>query len=562
MRVRSPFCRAALTGMAVAILSPPIATTAQQPGAALRTRIDSVFAPYDQPSTPGCALGVLDAGRVAYARGYGLASIEHAVPLNAETVFDIGSVSKQFTSAAILLLAQDGRLSLDDDIRRHLPELPDYGTRLTIRHLLQHTSGLRDYTDLMALAGHQTEDYTTVRQAFDVIIRARTLNFAPGAAWRYSNTGYFLLSIVIERATGMSIRKFAEQRLFAPLGMTSSFYFDDHAEVVPRRATAYSRRDSGGFRVDMSDWEQLGDGGVQTTVTDLAKWDEAFYSGKVLGRALIDQMTTPGALTDGAPHEYGLGLRMDHWRGLARVSHGGAWGGYRAMLMRFPTKHVSVALLCNRGDANTGTLAERVASVWLGGALAPLPEIVQGAESSRSADIALDTGVYINEFEGLVRYVSAGPHGLVFGTRPGAGGQAVYAVAGRFRLTSGATLTFDRTQRTLTIEASSLGPRPVVLDRLDARHRAPAALGPYAGRYYSDEADVTYRVAVKGSSLVWNLPEWPALVLEPIALDLFRGGGMLLRFERDAGGGVTGLRVTDRGMVRLPFRRVAAAPSD
>ena len=503
---------------------------------------------------------MLDGGRVAYARGYGLASIEHGVPLGAESILDIGSVSKQFTAAAILLLVQDGRLTLDDDIRRHLPELPDYGARITIRNLLQHTSGLRDYTDLMALAGHQTEDYTTVRQAFNVVVRARALNFTPGTEWRYSNTGYFLLSIIIERTTGMSIRKFADQRLFVPLGMTSTFFFDDHTEVVPHRATSYDPRAGGGFRVDMSDWEQLGDGGVQTTVTDLAKWDEAFYSGRVLGRPQIDLMTAAGTLSDGTPLEYGLGLRMDQWRGLARVSHGGAWGGYRAILMRFPARHVSVELLCNRGDANTGALAGRVASAWFGGGLPPLPEIVQGAESSLSADIALDTGVYVNEFEGLVLYVSRGPHGLLFGARAGGGGQVVYSVAGRFRLTSGATLTFDRTRHTLTLEAGSAGPRPVVLERIDAQHAAPGPLAPYAGTYRSDEADVTYRVAMKGTSLVWTLAEWPDVVLEPVALDFFRGGGLLLRFERDASGAVTGLRVTDRGVVRLPFHRVPAPP--
>jgi CubicO group peptidase (beta-lactamase class C family) len=335
------------------------------------SRVARVMAAYDRADSPGCTVGVIKDGAFVHLRGYGMANLEHGVPLGPDTVFDIGSTSKQFTAAAIVLLAQEGRLSLDDEVRKHVTELPDYGRPLTIRHLLTHTSGLRDYLELMALAGWNFEDVSTDDDALQVIVRQRELNFEPGAEYLYSNSGFFLLSVIVKRITGQSLRAFAAARLFGPLGMKDTHFHDDHTEIVPRRATGYSPREGGGFRIDMSFFEQTGDGSVFTTVRDLLQWDRNFYEGTVGGRPLVEQLTTPGKLRDGQPLHYGLGLSVDRHRGLARVSHGGSWAGYRAELMRFPEQRLSVACLCNLSTARPSRLAAEVAEVYLGPALSP-----------------------------------------------------------------------------------------------------------------------------------------------------------------------------------------------
>ena len=352
-----------MRGVSVATLG--AATLAAQAVPSSHAGVDPVFERFTAAGSPGCAMAIVQNHAIAYEHAYGLASIELDVPITPQTVFDIGSDSKQFTALAVLLLERDGKLSLDDDVRRFVPEVPDYGRRVTIRHLLSHTSGLRDYTDLMELDGHDTADRTTEQDALDLIARQRGVNFAPGEEWRYNNTGFFLASIIVKRASGRTLAEFARERIFQPLGMTSTQYLDDTTRIVPRRATSYSPASGGGFRVNMSDWNQVGDGAIQTTVEDLARWDENFYAPKAGDARMLDAMQTVGTLNSGKPHEYGLGLFVGTYGGLKRVYHGGSWAGYRAEIMRFPEQRTSFLVLCNVSNSAPETLAERVAAVWL-----------------------------------------------------------------------------------------------------------------------------------------------------------------------------------------------------
>lgn len=351
-------------------------------------RVDAVFAEFTQPDAPGCALGVYRGGEVLYARGYGLADVERRVPITRDTVFDLGSTSKQITATAVLLLAQDGRLSLDDDVRRYVPELPSYGATITLRHLLQHTSGLRDYIGLLNLAGYSTDDVTGDADALATLVRQRALNFAPGTDQLYSNSGYFLASVVVERVSGEPLRTFVQRRIFAPLGMTRSHVLHRVSDLVPHRAQAYSRRDDGTLGLDLSRWEQTGDGAVWTTIDDLARWDANFATGMVGGATLRAQLEAPGRLDDGRPlpWAYGLGVRPEQYRGQPVVRHAGSWSGFRAELLRFPTLRTSVAVLCNVAHAVPTTLAERVADVVLAADLsAPTATPASSSASSRRA---------------------------------------------------------------------------------------------------------------------------------------------------------------------------------
>lgn len=334
-------------------------------------RIDSVFTRYDRTASPGCALGVYRDGKIVYSRGYGMANLEHAIAITPRTVFDIGSTSKQFTASAIALLAQDGKLTLDDDVRKHIPELPQYQKTITIRHLLNHTSGLRDYLTLMSLRGVNFDGVTTDEDALDLIVRQKALNFEPGSEYLYSNSGFFLLSTIVRRASGKSLAQFAHERIFAPLGMHDTHFHDDHTHIVPLRATGYEPRPDGGFRISMSGFEQTGDGAVMTTVEDLLKWDNNFYTPTIGGEPLLRDLHTMGVLTNGRLLSYALGLMIDDYRGLRRVRHGGSWAGYRADLVRFPVAKTTVTCLCNLGSANPSALADRVADILLADRLGP-----------------------------------------------------------------------------------------------------------------------------------------------------------------------------------------------
>ena len=343
--------------------------------------VDEVFADLTKPGGPGCALAVARGGKIIYEKGYGLANIEEGVAITPQTVFDIGSTSKQFTAASILLLEKQGKLSVQDDIRKYLPEIPDYGHKITILQLLNHTSGLRDYLTLFELAGVDIDSVTTEDDALAVIARQKALNFEPGSEWLYSNSGFFLLSVIVKRVSGKTLRDFAAENIFEPLEMKQTVYRNEHTQVVANRALAYDPNEAGtGYKLDVSYFEQTGDGAVHTSVEDILKWDENFYSGKVGGAEFLAELQEPGKLNSGKKLDYAKGLFVGEYRGLRFVDHGGSWGGYRAQLLRFPEQHFSVACLCNLANADPEKRAHQVAGIYLASAM---KEAAGGSEPER-----------------------------------------------------------------------------------------------------------------------------------------------------------------------------------
>ena len=368
--MRRPYFKAVslAVGLQVVVAAQGDAPTLQEANPA--AHVDEIFSEYDHTWTPGCSVGVIRDGEFVLRRGYGMANLEYGIALAPDTVFRIGSTSKQFTAAAVLLLAQEGMLSLDDDVRDHLPGLNDFGTPVTLRHLMHHTSGYRDYLTLASLAGLRDDDYYNDEDLFEMLARQRELNFAPGDEYLYSNSGYWLLSQVVERASGKSLREFAAERIFTPLGMDDTHFHNDHAEIVPNRASGYAPTGDG-FRISMTTLPMIGDGGVFTTVDDLLRWDRNFYDSNVGGPEFVRQMLSTGSLNDGEALTYASGLTVGAYRGLNTVSHGGSFVGFRAEMIRFPDEHFSVICLCNRADASPSGLARRVAEVYLGDRMEP-----------------------------------------------------------------------------------------------------------------------------------------------------------------------------------------------
>jgi CubicO group peptidase (beta-lactamase class C family) len=386
---RSRTCWTAVAAIAVAA---PVAAQSTVPDSVVRG-IDAVFARYTS-KTPGCAVGVFQNGAIAFAKGYGLANIEFDDPIPPQTPCILGSVSKEFTAAALALLVEQGRLSLNDDVRKYVPELHDYGRRVTIDNLVHHTSGIRDFWALVDLAGMRPDDGYTVDDVVALASRQRDLNFNPGDAYAYSNTGYVLLGVVVQRVTGKTLRQFEAEQVFGPLGMTSSQFHDDHNEPVKGRVIAYSPAPNGRWKIDVWNNDIVGQGGLMTTIGDLQKWDENFYTGKVGGPGFLARQLQQGVLNNGTKLAYAFGLEIGEYLGLKMVEHSGSTGGYRTDISRFPAQHTSVATMCNVSNADATRLAHGVADAVLATAFtkpAPTPPVraANAAAQQGSAGLSL-----------------------------------------------------------------------------------------------------------------------------------------------------------------------------
>lgn len=327
--------------------------------------VDKIFSRYNA-STPGVAVIAIKDGKVIFKKGYGSANIEHGIPVTPSTVFQIGSVSKQFTAFAIYLLQKQGKISLEDDIRKYFPELPDYGKTIKIKHLLGHTSGIRDEASCLTLAGWQEEDVVTTEQVLKVIFRQKELNFEPGTAFLYCNTGYTLLAQIIKRVTGKSLREYAQSTIFGPLGMTSTQYLDDYHRIIKNKADSYEK-DNGVYERCEIVYSNAGAGNLYSTVEDMAKWVDNFYNPKAGDAQLIAEFNKASLLNNGQPVIFAIfdgidtayhakGQLRRRYGGLDVLSHGGHAAGYRSTMWRFPQKKIAVITLSN--DEHNQTLAD------------------------------------------------------------------------------------------------------------------------------------------------------------------------------------------------------------
>ena len=368
----------------------------------LEAKVDQLFAEWNRSDSPGAALAVTRDGEIIYKRGYGLANLEYDIPITPTTIFDIASVSKQFAAFAIATLAHDGKLSLDDDIRIYLPDVPDFGHTITLRHLLHHTSGLRDWVQSLVIAGVTMEDVISFKHILKMVRHQKALNFEPGAAYSYSNTGYNLLAEIVETVTGDSFREWTDANIFKPLAMTNSHFHDDHQMILKNRAYSYQAVENGGFKHAVNNTTALGSSSLFSTVEDLAKWILNFDNIQIGEQTVIEQMHQRGVLNNGEQISYAFGLNIGDYRGLKTVGHSGSWRGFRSHLMRVPDQKFGVVILCNLDTFNPLNLAEKVADIYLADVLAPIeaskPEKeIESAEDTKSEPLALEQ---LTEFEG------------------------------------------------------------------------------------------------------------------------------------------------------------------
>lgn len=500
--------------------------------------IDPLFAGVDRPDTPGCAVDVRRRGEIVARRAYGMANLEQPTPITVDTVFEAGSASKQFTGAVIAILAAQGALSLDDGIRKWLPELPPLYEPVTVAMLLHHTSGIRDWGVLAELtAWPRGSRAYTVADAVALIARQEALNFTPGSEYLYSNSNYLLAARIAERASGRPFEVLSQDLLFTPLGMMQTRWRSDFRTVVLGRAQAYSR-EGAGWVLDMPFEDVVGPGGLLTTVGDLQRWNAVLDAPSAAQATWVRTLTHPGRLTDGTPLTYGAGLELGSVDGLPAISHAGSTAGYRSWLGRFPGDGLSVALLCNAGTINTEDLGPQVAAAFLP---PPTPDVTAtppgGAVGVDVAGLysnaATDTATRITDADGRVR---------IGGTLFGADGEGrLIADDGRraqvLRAPDGAVTG-------LVVERR--GNPPVRLVSVAAWTPGRDSLQAFVGDYRSDGLDVTDRIRFDDDGLAWVDARGAAQPLESVYADAFRApnSGWILRFRRDDQGRIAGFDAT------------------
>ncbi|MEP6763475.1 MAG: serine hydrolase domain-containing protein [Gemmatimonadaceae bacterium] len=512
-------------------------------------RVDKIFARFDR-NTPGCAVALGKDGRALYTHGYGSANLEYGIPLTDSSVMESGSVAKQFTAAAMVLLSQDGKLSLDDDIRKYLPEVPNFGKTIVIRNLLTHTSGLRDQWGLLGIEGRGPGTQVhSPHTTLDLVAHQKMLNFPPGSAYLYSNTGYALAALIIERVSGKTLQEFTQTRLFVPLGMSHTLWRDDFARVVPNRATAYAPAGQG-FHTDMPFTNMVGNGGVLSTMADLLKWNENFDNTTVGGATLTPTLQTQMRLTNGRTITYALGLERLVYDGVNEVGHSGSTAGYRTFLARYPDQHVSVAVWCSNASVNPTALAHQVADVVLTKPPRTQAAVIPAVHQTR-AELSQWSGTYRDMMTDQVTTLVSNDSALT------GGATQVFIPIGteRFRTAAG-QVQFTR--------AGKL--RAFILARVngDTGHFEEVKASPktlpvadYIGRYASDELDVVLNVVARDGNVVITRRPDDEIALRPTYADDFQGSGGLgsVRFSRDAKGGVTGFSIFAGRVLDVRFKR-------
>jgi CubicO group peptidase (beta-lactamase class C family) len=463
---------------------------ASQPAKSPEQQIDTLLAKWNRPGVPGAVIEVIRDGKVLLSKGYGFADLERSVPMTTASRFTVGSMSKQFTAFSIHLLAQEGKLSLDDDIRTYLPEVPEFGAKITVRHLLHHTSGLRDYFALMLLTGWRGDDGITQEDALTLVERQRALNFAPGQEHLYSNTGYMLLGQIVERVSGKPLADFARERIFAPLGMKHTEFLHGYGSVIPEHVLSYVPTADGGYEYVSVGDSANGAGGLVSTVGDLALWDRNFYDGRVGGMALIESMQLTGVLNSGTI------------------------AGFQSQLARFPEQHFSVVVLANTSDLDIYQMARKIADIYLDPGLAAAPE-APAAPVKTFKEVAVERA----GLKALVGFYALSPqvgvefteeHGRLMARGTGWPKLPVFAYGERayFAKAVDSQFTFDAPGADGVVAGGVLhqGGRDMPAQRVERPLPSPAALKKFEGDFYSDELRVMYSVASKNGALVLTYP--------------------------------------------------------
>jgi CubicO group peptidase (beta-lactamase class C family) len=532
------------------------------------SKIDQLFAQWNKAGSPGGSVAVVKEGKLHYSKGYGYAQLEYDIPIESSTIFHIASVSKQFTAFAIAMLADQGKISLDDDIRKYLPEVPDFGKMITLRHLAHHTSGLRDQWNLLALAGWRLDDVITKEHVLKLVANQKDLNFDPGSEYVYCNTGFTLLAEIVARVSEKSFAEWCQEHIFRPLQMDHTHFYDNHQKIVKNRAYSYANGPEG-FQKSVLSYANVGATSLFTTVDDLAKWSVNFKTMTVGNQKVMDQMHEQGILTSGDTIGYALGQGIGKYKGLNMVSHGGADAGYRTWFGRFPDQDFAVIVFSNLGSFNPGGIATQIADIYLESSIEKedtnedIP--VEKVADANEEDVEIDQlKAYCGRYElqpGFVITVAMDGEKLV--GRATGQPQVVMQPRGNhtfFIPEAPAEVVFEKNDEGIFHQLIlKQGGGEFTAPRLDEFDVEAIDLNVYAGKYYSEELQTAYTLLVEEGKLVARHQRHPDIILTPSKKDEFSGSTWffgLTSFEKDADDRYSKMSVSSGRVRNLVFSRI------
>ena len=554
--------------LAVLMTALSYAATGAAPGSdpSLESKVDALFAKWNTLDSPGAAVAVIKDGMVIYRKGFGCAQLEYGIPITPSTVFHVASVSKQFTAMAITMLEAAGKLSADDDIRKYLPELADFGKTITINHLLHHTSGIRDQWDLMVLSGWRMDDVITQAQLLDRLRRQKELNFPPGDRYMYSNSGFTLLSEIVSRVSGRPFTEWTRDNIFLPLGMTSTHFHLDHEEIIRNRAYSYQGDPAKGFKQSALNYANVGATSLFTTVEDMANWIRNFEEKRVGGAAVLDKMLTKGVLNNGTEIPYARGIVIGEYKGLKTFDHSGGDAGFRSHVIYFPGEKFGVAVFSNLGSFDPGAMSRQIADIYLATRFTqPAGPASPGAKPSREAivlpakSLEACVGTYWIEATQLLRKIVLDKDKLIYVRSDDNKTELVPVSPTEFKMKdipNNVYVTFsDKTaNRYNTFTVTGENEPTAVSKRIEPYLPTEEALKEYTGSYYSDELDTRYNLTMRSGELRVQVGHNEDAPVSPLKKDFFSVGGYVkILFLRDGNGAITGFAASTGRVLNLKF---------
>lgn len=523
-----------------------------QESSGLRRSIDSMFSRFNSDRSPGCALAVVDDGKLVFEGFYGMSNLEYKIPIGKTSKFHVASMSKQFTAAAIIRLAQEGRISLADDIRKYIPEVPNFEKKITIDHLLHHTSGLRDQWEMLSLAGWRDGDLVTEKDIMDMVKRQKQLNFVPGEDFLYSNTGYTLLGIAVKRVLNVSLKEYADSVFFKPLGMNNTHFQSDHAAIIADRTSAYFN-DNSSWKISVPVFDNYGATSLFTTVEDLVKWDSLFYSNSVSGRVFTEMMYRPGMLNNNVRQIYASGLILTNISGHDAIEHSGADAAYRSYFLRVPEKHFSVYILANVDDIDLMSASREIFQLLHGNE-------ISGKSGSAVDKVSIDSvvgskwaGTYYDPVTQVIHRINFRNNQFFigwWGLQPLSDSAFAAGPLTKF--------TFNGNRGKVVMTKIDKGNANVVYQRVsEGSRRSVKDLKQYAGKYYCSELGVYYTLELCRNEIVVNVPRNESIKFTFFLPDIFEGEyNFVIKFKRDHLGRVSGYYLSNGRVRNLYFNRV------
>lgn len=526
-------------------------------------QVDELFTAWDTNDTPGAAVAIVKDGAIIYKKGYGMANLEYDIPISPSSIFHIASVSKQFTVFSILLLEEQGKLSLDDDIRKYIPEVPEFGKTITLRHLASHTSGLRDQWNLLSMAGWRMDDVITKEHILKLVSKQKELNFNPGDEYAYCNTGFTLLAEVVSRISDMSFAEFTKANIFDPLNMSNTLFYDDHEKIVKNRAYSY-HSDSGGYKKSVLNFANVGATSLFTTVEDLSLWSMNFSNIKVGDSTIINKMNTPEILNNGKTFGGALGQFVGKYKGLNEIQHGGADAGYRSYLTRFPDHNFAVIVFSNSAEFNSGRMAHKVVDVYLKDKIKTEDKQEEIKEKSTSEVIDIDQNIaetYVGDFElqpGFIIKVSSND-GQLSALATGQSEVLLTPLSTTEYKVEGVEAKIEfipNAGKNIELIKLHQGGQIMEAKRVVAFDKTSVNLSEYSGEYYSEELSTTYHFTLVDDTLVAKHIRLSDVSLNLAKKDMFTGNFGQIQFIRDANDTITGYKISNGRVRNLYFEKV------